>query len=205
MENFDGDKGKYSPNPNFQNRQKEGFINQQFQQSQQQQDPTYKTRLCQVYNLLYWLKTLTKKKKKKKKILKKKKKKKKTFEKNGSCPYESRCTFAHGLQELRERPVTSTQNTEIKGTDNTKLKTRLCARFMEQNFCEFGSRCTFAHGQEELRTIDNSSPQVLLKLSIFPFFFFFLFLKNHFKKKKDPKYHKSNSRFKFNFKSKSTL
>ncbi|KAF9113885.1 hypothetical protein BGX27_000641 [Mortierella sp. AM989] len=98
-------------------------------------NPNYKTRLCE------------------------------RFEAEQSCPYYGKCTFAHGLAELRQRPAnadqqdkplsavqTSYQNrTKRETTENEFHKTRLCERFMSEGECPFGPRCTYAHGREELR------------------------------------------------------
>mmetsp|Transcript_6699 Transcript_6699/g.18276 ORF Transcript_6699/g.18276 Transcript_6699/m.18276 type:complete len:274 (-) Transcript_6699:177-998(-) len=54
----------------------------------------------------------------------------------GHCRRGSRCSFAHGLAELRKRDF---------------HKTQLCA-FFAQGSCKCGSRCRYAHGVGELRT-----------------------------------------------------
>ncbi|KAF9171008.1 hypothetical protein BGX21_008178 [Mortierella sp. AD011] len=97
-------------------------------------NPNYKTRLCE------------------------------RFEAEQFCPYYGKCTFAHGLAELRQRPVNPDQDkpqsavqasyqsrVKRETTENEFHKTRLCERFMNDGECPFGSRCTYAHGREELR------------------------------------------------------
>lgn len=66
------------------------------------------------------------------------------FRKAGVCEYGDRCSFAHGLAELRgpAHPCTV----------SAKYKTTLCRRFMEEQQCPFGVACSFAHGPEQLLT-----------------------------------------------------
>jgi tristetraprolin len=66
------------------------------------------------------------------------------YRKEGFCAYGARCSFAHGLAELRG-PVHPC-------TVSAKYKTTLCRRFMEEQRCMFGVACSFAHGPEELLT-----------------------------------------------------
>ncbi|KAF9203026.1 hypothetical protein BGZ49_006878 [Haplosporangium sp. Z 27] len=98
-------------------------------------NPNYKTRLCE------------------------------RFEAEQFCPYYGKCTFAHGLTELRQRPATTDQQENPQSavqasyqnrakrevTENEFHKTRLCERYMSDGECPFGNRCTYAHGREELR------------------------------------------------------
>lgn len=103
------------------------------QQSQQQASPLYKTRLCE------------------------------RFETEGSCPYGSKCNFAHGVVELRgketqlqhseDRPATAaTTANQSVDSGNQLFKTRLCEKFMKEKFCQYGPKCHFAHGENELKT-----------------------------------------------------
>ena len=66
----------------------------------------------------------------------------------GFCSYGDKCSFAHGLAELRG-PVHPC-------TVSTRYKTTLCRRFMEEQRCLFGVACSFAHGPEELLTPDEA-------------------------------------------------
>ncbi|CAG8478157.1 23023_t:CDS:2 [Rhizophagus irregularis] len=95
------------------------------------ENPLYKTRLCE------------------------------RFETEGYCPYGTKCTFAHGTVELRERPAnveekTDNSSTVKDGPENPLYKTRLCERFMKENFCQYGPKCNFAHGEHELRDRPNA-------------------------------------------------
>jgi len=54
-----------------------------------------------------------------------------------SCPYETRCKFAHGEEELREIAHID--------TDHPKYKTKPCKNFTVTGLCPFGSRCLFIH------------------------------------------------------------
>lgn len=58
----------------------------------------------------------------------------KKFVEHGYCPYEKRCKFAHGLQELKKNHQT-----------NCKYKTKVCGGFLQEGFCPYGNRCNFIH------------------------------------------------------------
>ncbi|CAG8632188.1 26930_t:CDS:2 [Gigaspora margarita] len=103
------------------------------------ENPLYKTRLCE------------------------------RFETERFCPYGSKCTFAHGTAELRERPPgeekVDVPPTAKDGPDNPLYKTRLCERFMKENFCQYGPKCNFAHGENELRERPNTGQNSITGLS----------------------------------------
>ncbi|KAI9289722.1 hypothetical protein BC943DRAFT_80878 [Umbelopsis sp. AD052] len=77
------------------------------------------------------------------------------FETEKYCPYEGKCTFAHGNIELRERiadAVEDKPSAKMEPTDGNNLfKTRLCERYMKGMFCQYGPKCNFAHGVTELK------------------------------------------------------
>jgi len=58
-----------------------------------------------------------------------------------SCPYETRCKFAHGEEELREMAH--------NGVEHPKYKTKPCKNFTISGLCPFGSRCLFIHPIKE--------------------------------------------------------
>ena len=58
----------------------------------------------------------------------------KKFVEQGYCPYERRCKFAHGLQELKKNYQA-----------NCKYKTKVCGGFLQDGFCAYGNRCNFIH------------------------------------------------------------
>jgi len=51
----------------------------------------------------------------------------------GYCPYGEKCNFAHGLRELRMRPV-----------NQKNLKNTICKKFLA-GYCSRGSLCRFSH------------------------------------------------------------
>jgi Zinc finger C-x8-C-x5-C-x3-H type (and similar) len=70
------------------------------------------------------------------------------FETEGYCPYEGKCTFAHGTTELRERmadaAVEDKPSAKTEFNDGNNLfKTRLCERYMKGMFCQYGPKCNF--------------------------------------------------------------
>ena len=60
----------------------------------------------------------------------------KNWQTTGHCEFESSCSFAHGMDELKAK------------TDIPKnYKTKLCKRFHKQMYCPYGARCQFLHGE----------------------------------------------------------
>lgn len=53
----------------------------------------------------------------------------------GYCPYNNKCQFAHGTEELRQ----------CQDHLNSKYKTKKCFAFFNGGFCEYGERCNFVH------------------------------------------------------------
>lgn len=110
-----------------------GNMKDQYGMQPQQENLLYKTRLCE------------------------------RFEAEGTCPYGSKCHFAHGTAELRRMPqqpsyddqYNMNQHQQMPQNSNPLYKTRLCERFMNEHYCQYGPKCIFAHGPEELRGRQN--------------------------------------------------
>ena len=71
-------------------------------------------------------------------FLEKIKRKKKTelcknYELYKDCYYGDNCSFAHGLDELRDNIILPS------------YKTKLCKSFVENKTCNFGTRCSYQH------------------------------------------------------------
>eukprot|EP00928_Gymnodinium_smaydae_P021092 TRINITY_DN18203_c0_g2_i1.p1 TRINITY_DN18203_c0_g2~~TRINITY_DN18203_c0_g2_i1.p1 ORF type:complete len:285 (-),score=39.61 TRINITY_DN18203_c0_g2_i1:226-1080(-) len=60
-----------------------------------------------------------------------------SFYNMGRCMRGENCSFAHGDQDLRQKP-------ELRNT-------RLCSRFFSTGNCRDGAMCPFAHSKDELR------------------------------------------------------
>lgn len=58
----------------------------------------------------------------------------KNFMEKGSCPYGSKCQFAHGPAELK-----------CNSDHHMSYKTRPCHAFARKGFCTYGQRCNFLH------------------------------------------------------------
>ncbi|KAJ3147657.1 hypothetical protein HDU86_007903, partial [Geranomyces michiganensis] len=69
---------------------------------------------------------------------------------DGNCPYGTRCIFAHGPGELRER-IGAQPETHVEKEVSTLYKTKICERFVNEGHCQYGPRCNYAHGPSELR------------------------------------------------------
>ncbi|KAJ2805185.1 hypothetical protein H4R20_002190 [Coemansia guatemalensis] len=101
------------------------------------------------------------------------------FEQDGECPYNHKCVFAHGRDELRvrepasarsyddqtrEQPISPYQRSQppsagLRYNANPLYKTRLCQRFAEQGECPYFEKCQFAHGEAELRVPPEPQPR----------------------------------------------
>lgn len=56
-----------------------------------------------------------------------------SWETNGACKYGDRCTFAHGVEDMRE------------AVRDEKYKTKPCRTFTSCGACPYGPRCNFVH------------------------------------------------------------
>ena len=57
----------------------------------------------------------------------------KNYELYHDCYFRDECSFAHGIDELRENMLVP------------KYKTKICKSFQENKVCNFGIRCTYRH------------------------------------------------------------
>ena len=100
-------------------------------------------------NLKCFRKRYSTEKKKKKKNKKKKIKKKtelcKNWEIYHDCFYKDECSFAHGIEELRQNFFFFC------------YKCRLCKSFNERSYCTFGQRCNYRHIIKEERLFTYKS------------------------------------------------
>ena len=58
------------------------------------------------------------------------------------CYFGNECSFAHGIEELRQKE---------EGTSPHKMK--LCKSFGEKGYCNFGLRCNYRHFYKEKRLL----------------------------------------------------
>lgn len=59
----------------------------------------------------------------------------KHYQLNEPCPKGDTCSFAHGIEELRAKPVTN-------------YRTVKCRHFQEKGWCQYGPRCQFLHNDK---------------------------------------------------------
>lgn len=67
----------------------------------------------------------------------------KTFSELGCCPYQQKCRFAHGRQEL------------IRGGCSRPAKNRKCNGFWKNGHCSYGLRCQFGHAEYKWDTASS--------------------------------------------------
>lgn len=67
----------------------------------------------------------------------------------GYCPYNEKCQFAHGTNELR-------QNSDHNG----KYKTKKCTAFFREGYCLYGERCNFLHSEPHRQQTENKWRQI---------------------------------------------
>lgn len=67
----------------------------------------------------------------------------------GCCPYGDRCTFAHGVAELRPpRPNWQAMTAAPQWPPQPANATKICRMFQSHGACSYGERCTFRHVTE---------------------------------------------------------
>jgi hypothetical protein len=96
------------------------------------------------------------------------------FERNGYCPYETRCMFAHTHVDLRTKEMNLREGliteeavkeflavrffayaaSQPHSVIASRFKTKLCDHYQLNGECIFAHRCMFAHGEEDLRTTE---------------------------------------------------
>jgi hypothetical protein len=80
----------------------------------------------------------------------------KNWEKNGFCPYNSKCRFAHGRDELIAKEIES----------NPNYKAKDCLNFFKFSFCSYGRRCCFRHDERRLSDQSQISDfKILIRLN----------------------------------------
>jgi hypothetical protein len=106
------------------------------------------------------------------------------YEREGFCPYEARCMFAHGEHELRTKEMNYRDNLVTEEAIKEflairtspavaahydgrsilaeRFKTKLCQNYERAGECTFEHRCMFAHGEDDLRTKEMNIEDGLL-------------------------------------------
>ena len=74
------------------------------------------------------------------------------WEMYGTCKYGNTCAFAHGVEELNKRKMSS------------NYKTKPCKQFFEIGYCTYGKRCQFSHKIKEEKEIDKENQISYLKI-----------------------------------------
>jgi len=72
----------------------------------------------------------------------------KKFESTGFCPYNKKCKFAHGKEELNEKLL----------ANKRRYKSKKCNNFHTLMMCPYGSRCLFAHEERTVEEIEQNTP-----------------------------------------------
>lgn len=79
----------------------------------------------------------------------------KNWEKSGSCPYNTKCRFAHGKIELMAKEMEANPN--YKGKD--------CLSFFKYGYCNYGRRCCFKHDERKFNELEaHRDFSILLKV-----------------------------------------
>jgi len=102
------------------------------------------------------------------------------FQTKGHCNMGDKCSFAHGVEELKQSigggtttsatsssyvstPTSSTmyqQKPYYSNPSNSKYyKTVLCRNFQETGQWQFGDKCKFAHGYEDIKPLSTNTTQ----------------------------------------------
>eukprot|EP00095_Tigriopus_kingsejongensis_P000606 maker-scaffold95_size379157-snap-gene-2.39 protein:Tk00606 transcript:maker-scaffold95_size379157-snap-gene-2.39-mRNA-1 annotation:"zinc finger protein c3h1 type-like 2" len=71
----------------------------------------------------------------------------------GFCIHEARCSFAHGLSELK------LTDRDKLNKNHSKFKAEPCRNVYDSKFCQFGPKCIFAHNISELQNPENFKKQ----------------------------------------------
>jgi len=79
----------------------------------------------------------------------------KNWEKYQNCPYNAKCRYAHGKEELMKK--------EAEANPNYKAKD--CFNFFKYGYCNYGRRCCFKHDDRAINE-KNSETEALILLSL---------------------------------------
>ncbi|CAF0832857.1 unnamed protein product [Brachionus calyciflorus] len=75
------------------------------------------------------------------------------FMNKGFCLDGDRCKFAHGVKELKNKPL-DINNSNFNEFYFSYYKTRICRNFRINGSCLMGKRCKYAHGINELKKLE---------------------------------------------------
>ncbi|CAG8609090.1 10403_t:CDS:2 [Ambispora gerdemannii] len=83
------------------------------------------------------------------------------WQQKGTCPYGTKCQFAHGDIELQKvkpfyyppppPPPLPMNKFNVRYEKSALYKTEICRNWQETGTCRYGSICQFAHGENELQ------------------------------------------------------